>query len=412
MISVTVHNQISNPVEGTAIHWHGILQRATPWYDGVPSVQQCPIAPEKSFTYNFKADLYGSTWYHSHYSAQYAGGLFGPLVIHGPKNVPYDIDVGPVFLSDWNHEEYFDLVKQTVSLPPQPPVFSDNNLINGKMNYDCSLIKDGTACTPNAGVSKFKFKSGKKHRLRLINGGSEGLIRFTIDNHDMTVMANDFVPVKPYTTKVITLGIGQRTDVIVDAKLPSDSAVWMRSDLSAKCALANQKNALAAIYYEKADTNAVPTTTATPYDDSKCANDDLDKTIPFFPFPATSNPATTQTVDINFGKNASGNFVWTMNGQSFRANYDHPLLVLANQGNTSYPYDPQWNVYNFGMLTRIFSPPFKLSLFHLLLLSICRTSIKLPHTTSIPLRLRSLKLTTIPLYHKPPKTSLRYQTHH
>lgn len=54
-----------------------ILQRATPWFDGVPSVQQCPIAPGKSLTYQFKADLYGSTWYHSHYSAQYAGGLLG-----------------------------------------------------------------------------------------------------------------------------------------------------------------------------------------------------------------------------------------------------------------------------------------------------------------------------------------------
>jgi hypothetical protein len=26
----------------------------------------------------------------------------------------------------------------------------------------------------------------------------------------------------------------------------------------------------------------------------------------------------------------------------------HPLLLLANLGNTSYPDDPQWNVYNFG----------------------------------------------------------------
>ena len=39
-------------------------------------------------------------WYHSHYSAQYAGGLIGPLIVHGPTNVPYDIDVGPVLLSD------------------------------------------------------------------------------------------------------------------------------------------------------------------------------------------------------------------------------------------------------------------------------------------------------------------------
>jgi FtsP/CotA-like multicopper oxidase with cupredoxin domain len=38
-IQVTVHNNITNPEEGTGLHWHGLLQRATPWYDGVPGVQ-------------------------------------------------------------------------------------------------------------------------------------------------------------------------------------------------------------------------------------------------------------------------------------------------------------------------------------------------------------------------------------
>lgn len=60
---------------------------------------------------------------------------------------------------------------------------------------------------PNAGMSKFRFKKGKVHRLRLINAGAEGLQRFSIDGHTLTVIANDFVPVKPYTTKVVTLGV-------------------------------------------------------------------------------------------------------------------------------------------------------------------------------------------------------------
>jgi hypothetical protein len=37
-----------------------------------------------------------------------------------------------------------------------------------------------------------------------------------------------------------------------------------------------------------------------------------------------------------------------MNGISFRGNYDNPILLLTKLGNTSYPYDPQWNAYNFG----------------------------------------------------------------
>ncbi|KAG5985906.1 hypothetical protein E4U43_005804, partial [Claviceps pusilla] len=35
-IEVTVTNSIEGPADGTAIHWHGLLQRETPWFDGVP----------------------------------------------------------------------------------------------------------------------------------------------------------------------------------------------------------------------------------------------------------------------------------------------------------------------------------------------------------------------------------------
>jgi FtsP/CotA-like multicopper oxidase with cupredoxin domain len=198
-IQVTVHNQITGPEEGTSLHWHGLLQKETPYMDGVPSVQQCPIAPGSSFTYQFKADLYGSSWYHSHYSSQYAGGLLGPMIIHGPSNAKYDIDLGPVFLTDYFHEDYFSIVETVVGNGPtsNPRPASDNNLINGKMNFDCTTVASGdkSPCTNNAGVSKFKLTTGKTHRLRLINAGAAGIQRFSIDGHQMTVIANDFVPI-------------------------------------------------------------------------------------------------------------------------------------------------------------------------------------------------------------------------
>lgn len=164
----------------------------------------------------------------------------------------------------------------------------------------------------------------------------------------MTVIANDFVPVKPYQTNVVTLGVGQRTDVIVEATAPDKSAVYMRSAVSKTCSVSKQPLALAAIYYDGADTNSVPTSTATNYDDSHCGNDPLDKTIPFFSFPSTPAPATTAKIGITIHTNATGHLLWYMNESSFRANYNNPILLLANLGNTSYPFDPQWNVYNFG----------------------------------------------------------------
>jgi hypothetical protein len=48
--------------------------------DGVNGLTQCPIAPGDNFTYTWTARQYGSSWYHSHYSVQYADGAVGPLV--------------------------------------------------------------------------------------------------------------------------------------------------------------------------------------------------------------------------------------------------------------------------------------------------------------------------------------------
>lgn len=130
------------------------------------------------------------------------------MIIYGPKSADYDIDLGPVLLTDYYHESYFDLVEEVMgtNLTMIAPK-SLNNLINGKMDYNCSLVTDGTPCTDYAGLSKFHFMTGKKHRLRLINAGAEGIQKFSIDDHTMTVIANDFVPIQPYETKIVSLGV-------------------------------------------------------------------------------------------------------------------------------------------------------------------------------------------------------------
>lgn len=347
-IQVTLHNNISGPAEGTALHWHGFLQKKTPWEDGVPGVTQCPVPPGESFTHQFIADLYGSSWYHGHYSSQYAGGLSGPMVIHGPtdKDQNYDVDIGPVMLSDWYHEEYFKLVQKTMSPFPAPAFSSDNNLINGKMNFDCSTLKDDpTPCASDAGISVFKFQKGKTHRLRLMNTGAQALQRFSIDGHTMKIIANDFVPVEPYETEVVTLGIGQRTDVIVTANGELD-AYWMRSNMSTACSRSNQPNALAAIYYDDADTSKLPTSTAWDRPDPRtCTNDDLALTKPLAPI-AVPEPDLTKTMEVKTFVNGSKITLWDFDGTDFRGNYNSPTLLLSNLGNLTF--EKQWNVKNFG----------------------------------------------------------------
>ncbi|KAH8803433.1 multicopper oxidase-domain-containing protein, partial [Xylogone sp. PMI_703] len=357
-IQVTVHNQIVDPPEGTALHWHGILQQSSQWMDGVPGVTQCPIPPGGSFTYSFIADLYGTSWYHSHYSAQYAGGLIGPMIIHGPETVPYDIDKGPILLTDWFHTEYLKLVEDVVGTDIRKVApLSDNNLIQGRNNYNCSIAAaagDKTSCKSNAGITNFRFSPGKLHRLRLINAGAEAVQKFTLDGHNMTVIANDFVPIIPYDTQVVTLGVGQRTDVLIKGLPGATGSYTMRSSIAGGgCSFGANPDATAIVYYKhEALSLGMPNTTAWPaWVDSvanSCENDDLAQTTPWYPIAPDPNPPTTQDIDIQFGPNATGHWLWTMNNVSFRANYNNPILLLSNLGNNSYPDDPQWNVYNFG----------------------------------------------------------------
>ena len=56
--------------------------------DGVNGITQCPIAPGDSFKYTWRAMQYGSSWYHSHYSVQYADGALGPMVSFACLLVP------------------------------------------------------------------------------------------------------------------------------------------------------------------------------------------------------------------------------------------------------------------------------------------------------------------------------------
>lgn len=223
---------------------------------------------------------------------------------------------------------------------------SNNNLINGKMNYPCQNTT--LPCTANAGISKFRFKSGKKHLLRLINTSAEGIQKFSIDGHTMSVVANDFVPIVPYSTDVITLGVGQRSDVIVQAKTQRTGAYFMRANLK-QCSFTDgvSPEAVAGIYYDLQSSSTLPTTTSSVSSDemNRCTNDDLSKTQAWCATKPDPKPPTTETVEISFGTNGT-NFVWKMNGQSFRGDYNDPALLAVGAGNMTF--EKEWNVFNFG----------------------------------------------------------------
>lgn len=219
---------------------------------------------------------------------------------------------------------------------------ANNMLINGKADYPCN--ETTLTCTPNTRKAEFRFETGKKHLLRLINTGAEAIIFFSIDGYELTVIANDFVPVVPYTTNLVKLAVGQRTDIIVTGKNSSTEAVWMRitegpSGLGPAGATGCSLNdgisfeQTAAIYYQNANTSLPPTTT-NEIDPSlllfpeNCANEPLNETVPAFAMPL-KEPTITLNFLMTGADNATGAFVWYMNNVTFLVDYNDPYVIQS-----------------------------------------------------------------------------------
>jgi Multicopper oxidase len=182
--------------------------------------------------------------------------------------------------------------------------------------------------------------------MRLINPSSDAFQKISIDGHQFTVLAYDFVPIQPYQTDLITLGIGQRADVIIEPIGTPSGSYWFRSTLGvgqASCSLPDgiSPNAMAVIYYDNANPNTVPTTNSSisQADIYNCANDPLSETIPLFPISSEPNGTLiTQEFNIDFINNGT-NFLWTMNNVSARIDYNVAQLAQAVQGTFSPPLE-------------------------------------------------------------------------
>ena len=131
----------------------------------------------------------------------------------------------------------------------------------------------------------------------------------------------------------------------------SKDIYWIRSTLSlGDCTEpAKQPNGLAILYYDQADTSKTPGDYSQPQKDTTdpCTNDPLTRTVPYHKIDP-GEPTVTREIEVNVGLNKTGHVIWTIDNSTFRGDLNNPLLLLAKAGNVSYPYNPEWNVYDFG----------------------------------------------------------------
>lgn len=75
-----------------------------------------------------------------------------------------------------------------------------------------SILLNGLGSYAGGGRHGLKYNTtftrGKKYLMRLINTSVDTTFIFAIDHHNFTVMSSDFVPIVPYSTNHVVVGIG------------------------------------------------------------------------------------------------------------------------------------------------------------------------------------------------------------
>ncbi|ORY01053.1 laccase precursor [Clohesyomyces aquaticus] len=325
-LRITVRNKMQH--NGTSIHWHGLRQLNSNIQDGANGITECALAPGDAKTYQFRATEYGTSWYHSHFSGQYGDGVIGTIIINGPATANYDIDLGTYTLSDWYYITAFQAGARAFNFGlGGPPPTGDNILINGTNKN----AQGGGA------YSKVTLTPGKTHRLRLVNTAIDASMRVALDNHTFTVIANDFVPVVPYTTDWIQIGIGQRYDVLITANKTARN-YWFRADIEGNCQSANHGAGRAIFTYQ--GTTVADPTTSPPINPPVGCNNPASTPKIALNVPSAQFTSQAQTLPVAFGPVVTNNqslVLWTINGTSMIIDPGKPTVKYVAEGNTSYP---------------------------------------------------------------------------
>ncbi|KAL1847322.1 hypothetical protein Plec18170_008670 [Paecilomyces lecythidis] len=322
---IVVHVTDKLVENGTTIHWHGVRQLHTNDADGVNGITQCPIAGNRTYTYKFKATQYGHSWYHSHYSLQYPNGVAGPLLIHGPTSANWDVELDPIMMADWFNANAFSAFHTELE---NPPPLSDAVLLEGIGRNSGSIFTR-------------VIEKGKKVLLHLINASTDMHFVFSIDDHPLQVITTDFVPIEPYWTNSISIGIGQRYSIIVDANQTAGN-YWMRTTPVANCSgngtIPDDRTGILR-YSGVPNTN--PTTSIQQGLTFACKDEPPEKLKPVVRWEVGTNPAnnvidSTYEVGTVFSRNATR---WAIGEKSLWLDFADPTLLDVHNRTFNPDYD-------------------------------------------------------------------------
>ncbi|CAL1684661.1 unnamed protein product [Lasius platythorax] len=220
--------------EGLTIHWHGVFQKGSQYYDGPLLVTQCPIPAKSIFRYQFNADNAGTHFWHSHAGLQKMDGIVGSLTIRqsAKRDVNsylynFDLSRHSIVISDWMHE--LALSRSPGRLHDTKFQNPDSFLINGKGRYQ----DPGSGIVTNTEV--FRVKRNQRYRFRMVNAFCTTCSSLlTVEGHNLTIIAADGVPVKPIVVNSIISVSAERYDFVINTNNRVDS-YWIQLRAVGSC---------------------------------------------------------------------------------------------------------------------------------------------------------------------------------
>ncbi|KZC07550.1 Laccase-5, partial [Dufourea novaeangliae] len=261
-IVIDVLNMVKE--DAMTIHWHGVYQKGSQYYDGVPNLTQCPIVFKNTFRYQFYGNNGGTHFWHAHTGLQKTDGIFGSLVIREPsKDEPnahlYNFDLANhlIVINDWMVELASSRFpgRRISGVIGQSP---DSLLINGKGRYT-----DSNGTTTDTPLEVITVDAKQRYRFRLVNTFSTTCAgEFSIEGHNLTVIATDGQPIKPVVVESIISFSGERYDFVVNTN-QKPGAYWIQLRGMLECATEKMQQ-LAILQYT--NTSSTPTTPKPQYD--------------------------------------------------------------------------------------------------------------------------------------------------
>lgn len=232
-VKINLKNELPNPV---TIHWHGVPVPNN--MDGIPGVTQNAVQPGETFTYEFKADVSGTYWYHSHQDGvnQLDKGLYGTFVVEGNEQKP-NRDYTLV-LDEWmsqpteESEENSNMEGMDHSRMSNMQVMDHSQMGHGSntaqvmpaMDHDMNMMYDVFTINGKSGslVEPLKVKEGERVRIRLVNAGFMRQ-QIHLQGHEFAIVSTDGQPINnppQIKDQLISIAPGERYDLEFTANNP------------------------------------------------------------------------------------------------------------------------------------------------------------------------------------------------